>query len=378
MVTFEPLLERVQALVDAGRLPGVQLRVTLRGEIEVEAAIGRLTPEGRALPDDAIFRIYSMTKPITSVAVMMLVESGQVRLDEPITRWFGEFSELKVGIEHVGASGRELELVALERVATVRDLLRHTAGFTYGWGDTLIEARYRELGCESARISSNQLIEALAQAPLVYQPGTTWQYSRATDILGVLVERVAGCSLAAFFDERIFAPLAMIDTGFFVAPDKAHRIAEPFAVDPDLNIPIKLRPSDRNPGYFSGGGGLFSTLSDYQRFVDLLRGRGALDGVRLLSASSIDQMTRDHLGSMAHAPNYIPGPECGFGLGFAVRKKDGRLGHTGDYFWSGMAGTFFWIDPSMDLNAIWLMQAPNQRDEMRDLFRELVYQSYRS
>jgi CubicO group peptidase (beta-lactamase class C family) len=378
MVTFEPLLERVKALVDAGRLPGVQLRVTRQGEIEVEAAIGTLSPaDGRPLVDDAIFRIYSMTKPITSVALMMLVEAGDIGLDQPITQWFGEFANLKVGVERQDASGaRHLDLVATERVITVRDLMRHTAGFTYGWGATLVQQRYRELGCDRTNITSDELIKRLGEAPLAYQPGTTWEYGCATDVLGVLVERVAGCSLAEFFDERIFAPLGMIDTGFSVVPEKAHRVAQPFEVDPDLATPIKLRRSDTNTGYFSGGGGLFSTLADYQRFVDLLVGRGTLEGIRLLSPSSIDRMTRDHLGQLAHAPDYLPGPDCGFGLGFAVRKKDGPLGHAGDYFWSGMAGTFFWVDPSMDLNAIWLMQAPNQRDEMRTLFRELVYQSY--
>ena len=380
MVTFEPLLGAVQALVEAGRIPGVVLRVCRGGDIEVEATFGVQTPkDGRAMQTDSIFRIYSMTKPITTVAAMMLIEGGQIKLDEPIARIFPEFSDLEVGIETPGADGAlKLERQGLVRLATVRDLMRHTAGFTYGsFGDSLLKARYRAAGVDRRNQSSGTFIETLASMPLAYQPATTWEYSRATDVLGIMVERVSGMSLADFFSDHIFAPLGMVDSGFTVAPEKLARVAEPFELDPDLGTPIVLNHPARVAGYFSGGGGLLSTLDDYQRFIDLMRGRGILDGVRLLSSGSVDLMTRDHLGQMSRGGNFLPGPDSGFGLGFAVRIRDSALGHRGDYFWSGIAGTHFWIDPSMDLSATWLMQAPNQREETTELFHRLVTESYR-
>jgi CubicO group peptidase (beta-lactamase class C family) len=380
MVTFEPLLGAVQALIDAKRIPGVVLRVCRGGEVEVEAALGVMTPkDGRPMRTDTIFRIYSMTKPITTVAAMMLIEGGQIKLDEPIARIFPEFQDLEVGVETRADDGAlTLQRQALVRLPTVRDLMRHTAGFTYGsFGDSLLKARYRAAGVDRRDLSSNTFIETLAGMPLAYQPATTWEYSRATDVLGIMVERVGGVSLADFFSERIFAPLGMVDTDFTVPPDKLARVAEPFELDPDVGTPIVLNDVSRVPGYFSGGGGLMSTLDDYQRFIDLLRGRGSVAGVRLLSSSSVDLMTRDHLGQMSRGRDYLPGADSGFGLGFAVRLRDSPLGHRGDYFWSGIAGTHFWIDPSMDLSATWLMQAPSQREETTELFCRLVSQSYR-
>jgi CubicO group peptidase (beta-lactamase class C family) len=380
MVTFEPLLGAVQALIDAGRIPGVVLRVCRGGEIEVEAALGVADPnDARPMQTDTIFRIYSMTKPITSVAAMMLMEGGQIKLDEPIARIFPEFQDLKVAVETVAADGTlVLEQVALERLATVRDLMRHTAGFTYGtFGDSLLKARYRAAGVDRRAQSAKAFIDNLAAMPLAYQPATTWEYSRATDVLGIMVERISGMSLADFFSERIFAPLGMVDTGFDVALEKRVRVAQAFRIDPDLGTPIALIDPAGSGGYCSGGGGLFSTLDDYQRFIDLLRGRGSLDGVRLLSSGSVDRMTRDHLGQMSRGSDYLPGADSGFGLGFAVRMHDSERGHRGDYFWSGVAGTHFWIDPSMDLSATWLMQAPNQREECTELFCRLVTQCYR-
>jgi CubicO group peptidase (beta-lactamase class C family) len=378
MITFEPMLGEVKALVDCGRLPGVVLRVCRDGEIEVEGVFGLQQPEaGTPMRADSIFRIYSMTKPITALAAMMLVEAGDIALDDPITRVFPEFAHLEVGIEVRNAHGAAtLVRQPAARVASIRDLFRHTAGFTYGvFNDSLVKAQYRALDIDSWSISSDELIGRLAMAPLAFEPGTTWEYSRATDVLGVLIERLTQQSLGEFFDERIFAPLGMVDTAFFVPEAKLSRVAEPFQKDPDSGEPIRLRGTELR-GYCSGGGGLFSTLSDYQRFIDLLRGRGALNGVRLVSSATISTMTRDHLGTIERGPNYLPGADSGFGLGFAVRQKDGPLGHRGDYYWSGVAGTLFWIDPSMDLNAIWLMQAPNQRLEMRDLFRRLVTEAY--
>jgi CubicO group peptidase (beta-lactamase class C family) len=379
MVMFEPMLGAIQSLIDARRLPGVVMRVCRFGEIEVEGVFGEQQPSlGTPMRADSIFRIYSMTKPITSVAVMMLLEAGDISLDEPVTRVFPEFANLNVGLEVRNADGTAtLKREPAGRTASIRDLLRHTAGFTYGVFETsLVKDEYRALGVDDMAISSDELIARLSRAPLAYRPGTTWEYSRATDVLGVLVERIAGKTLGEFFEQRIFAPLGMVDTFFVVPEAKLGRVAEAFERDPDSNEPIRLRNAARLAGYCSGGGGLFSTLADYQIFIELLRGRGATKGVRLVSASSIAMMTRDHLGSIARGDFYLPGPDCGFGLGFAVRMKDGPFGHRGEFYWSGMAGTLFWIDPSMDLTATWLMQAPNQRHEIRDLFRRLVMESY--
>ncbi|HJU70215.1 MAG TPA: serine hydrolase domain-containing protein, partial [Paucimonas sp.] len=330
---------------------------------------------------DSIFRIYSMTKPIVSVAVMMLAEEGKLLISDPISRYLPELRNLQVGVERLDAAGRPaLALEPTRQAITLQDLLRHTSGFTYGiFGESLVKAAYREARVGSPKATSDKFVRALAQVPLAYQPGTTWEYSHSTDVLGVILERISGKPLDEFLDERILKPLGMHETGFWVEPQRQHRMAQAFSVDPVSGAEVKLPQLAQRPAFLSGGGGMVSTLRDYLRFAQMLQNEGELDGVRLLARKTLRFMTSDHLahlpGAMTGA-SYLPGPGYGFGLGFAVRTDSGCAiapGSVGDYTWSGLAGTYFWIDPEESLLAIFMMQAPEQRNHYRQLFRNLVY-----
>jgi CubicO group peptidase (beta-lactamase class C family) len=380
----------VQADIDAGRLPGVVMVLHRNGQTLLNQALGLRDPKA---PDpmrtDSIFRIYSMTKPIVSIALMMLVEQGKVQLSDPVARYLPEFTNLNLGIEVLDSAGQKvLQRQPLAdvsaQVPTVLDLLRHTSGMTYGsFGDSLLKTEYIEAGVESERLSNTELAQRLASLPLAYAPGTIWEYSRATDVLGALIEHVSGHSLGTFLQARILGPLGMIDTGFSVPAAQQARIAQPFAIDPDSQQAVKLQDLTRVPVFESGGGGLMSTAGDYLRFTRMLLASGTLDGTRIVSAQTVGLMTRDHLGpqviraSRALSPSdYTPGPGYGFGLGFAVRLDDDQAtmaGNPGDYHWGGLAGTHFWNDPKENLSAIWMMQAPYQREHYRSWFKNMVY-----
>ncbi|HJV73295.1 MAG TPA: serine hydrolase domain-containing protein [Noviherbaspirillum sp.] len=379
---LESMTSRIQKDIDAGLIPGVAMLIARDGAVAYEKALGTQDPAtGSPMTLDSIFRIYSMTKPLVSVGVMMLVEEGSLLLSDPIAKYLPELQRLKVGIERIDADHRRtLELVEAAQPITVQDLLRHTSGFTYGvFGDSLVKEEYRRSGIGSPRASSDEFIRTLAQLPLAYQPGTAWEYSHSTDVLGVLLERVSGMPLDEFLDARILKPLGMRETGFWVEPQHHHRIAEAFPVDPVTGAAVKLGQSRQRPTFLAGGAGLSSTLHDYQRFAQMLLNEGELDGVRLLSRQTLRYMTSDHLAELPHAKrgaSYLPGPGYGFGLGFAVRTTRGASfmpGSLGDYTWSGLAGTYFWIDPQENLLAIFMMQAPEQRQHYRQLFRNMVY-----
>lgn len=379
-------LSRISRVIDAdigaGRIPGAVMLIAHRGEIVFEKAMGLRDPAvGTPLAMDAIFRIYSMTKPVVSVGLMMLVEEGKLLISDPVSKHLPELSGLKVGIESIGEDGRAtLSLVPAVREMTVQDLLRHTSGLTYGiFGESLVKSEYRQAGVERMGITNAEFIAKLATLPLAYHPGTTWEYSRSTDVLGILIERITGLTLDVFVEERILNPLKMHDSGFWVRPDQQHRIAEPFDTDPDTGQQIRLLNICSKPSFLSGGGGMVSTAHDYLRFANMLHGGGAHDGVRLLSPKTVRYMTSDHLCAIPGAtasPTFLPGPGYGFGLGFAVRTSVGAAytpGSIGDFNWSGLGGTYFWIDPVEDLVAIWMMQAPEQRAHYRQLYRNLVY-----
>ena len=371
----------VNARIAAGEIPGGVLLMARHGEV-VERAFGRQRPDAvQAMSMDTIFRIYSMTKPVVSVAVMMLAEAGRFLISDPVSKFLPEFKNVQVGVEVPDGEGRPvLQLEVCRNEMTIQDLLRHTAGLTYGiFGtSTLVKEAYRSSGVESNRVSNAELVTKLAALPLALQPGTCWEYSRATDVLGALLERVSGKTLDVYLHEQILAPLGMVDTGFWTPPAEQHRLAEAFDVDPLTGNRVRLLDVTRPPVFLSGGGGMVSTARDYLRFARMLINGGELDGVRLLSRKTIEFMTADHLGALPGAmagPMYLPGPAYGFGLGFGVRLATGCAhtpGSVGDYNWSGLAGTYFWIDPAEDLIAIWLMQAPEQRDSYRQLIRTLV------
>jgi len=324
------------------------------------------------MKDDAIFRMYSMTKPIVSLATLMLAEEGRLQMGDPVSKYLPEFAKPQVAVEE----GATVRLVPAVREATVHDLLRHTAGLTYEFlGSNAVQRQYETADVMNRSRSNAEFCKVLAAIPLAHQPGCCWQYSRATDVLGALLEVVAGQPLGQLLRERILGPLGMNDTAFSVPRDQWHRIAEPFANDPDTGEAVVMMDAREVPKFESGGGGLLSTAADYIRFLQFMRNRGTLQGTRLVSRKTIEWMTSDHLGAIP--PNgdlLLPG--YGFGLGFSVRLAAGlapQPGSPGQYFWSGIGGTSFLVDPAEDLFAMLLTQAPNQRIFFRNLFRHLVY-----
>ncbi|MDP9109371.1 MAG: beta-lactamase family protein, partial [Pseudomonadota bacterium] len=376
-IAVQRMRARIDEEVSERRIPGASLLIARGADVVFEEAFGLLDPE-RALPmpGDALFRIYSMTKPIVSVVVMQLVERGRLLLSDPIGKYLPALATLQVARESLDADGvLQTVLQPCKRAITIQDLLRHTAGLTYGIFGTpsAVKAAYQASGIERSTVSNADLIAGLGRLPLAYQPGTVWEYSRATDVLGGLLETLFGATLDEVLQREIFTPLQMRDTGFWVEPAQQHRLAQPFARDPMTDKSVRLIDVTRRPTFLSGGGGLVSTARDYLRFARMLRNGGQLDGVRLLSRKSIALMTADHLAELPNGrngPAYLPGPGYGFGLGLAVRTHLGgpvSPGSVGDFHWSGLAGTLFWIDPSEDLIAIWMVQAPEQRDRLHEL-----------
>ncbi len=371
------LMTVLQSEVERQRLPGAVALIARHGKLALFESIGALDPAlGTPMVQDAIFRIYSMTKPIVSVAVMMLMEQGKLLLNDPVAKYLPEYAAQKVATLVDGA----VELRDLQQPATLQDLLRHTAGFTYEFmGSSAVQRQYAQSRIGSRSRSNAEFSHALAGLPLMFEPGSTWEYGRATDVLGRIVEVVSGQALGAFLQAQIFKPLGMTDTGFSVPPQHHGRIAEPFARDPEGGLQMRVIDVREDAAMESGGGGLASTASDYARFLQCLLNRGEFGGVRLLGPRTVDFMTADHLGSIpvnAGASRALLPPGHGFGLGFAVRKDLGVAtvpGSVGSYFWGGMAGTTFFVDPAEDLFACLMLQAPNQREYYRMLFRNMVY-----
>ena len=374
------LLQTLQAQVDLGRLPGAVLLIARQGQVLLHEAIGSLDPvSGTPMPLDAIFRIYSMTKPLVSVATMQLVERGKLQLTDPVARYLPAFADVQLGRLEQGV----LHLQRPRAAITVYDLLRHTAGMTYEFlGQSPIQKMYEEAGLRiTARGHSNaEFAELLARMPLMFEPGSIWEYSRATDVLGALLEVVSGQSLGQLLQENVLGPLGMVDTAFHVPPAQQHRIAQAFAHDPDGGTPMPLIDLTEVPRLESGGGGLGGTVADYARFCQCMLNGGTLDGRRLLSPHTVRFMTADHLGRIGqnrteNAGNMLA-PGTGFGLGFSVRLAAGLdtlPGSVGLYSWGGIAGTTFWVDPQQAMFAILMIQAPNQREFFRPLFRNMVY-----
>lgn len=365
----------LRELVERKRLPGAVTLVMRRGRLAAFDALGVQDPAtGAPMRRDSIFRIYSMTKPVVSVAAMRLFEAGRLLLSDPVARHLPEFAATRVQVE--GAGGPRL--VEPDRPMTVHDLLRHTAGLTYEFlAPAPVRRLYAEAGVHSPARTNAEQARVLAGLPLMHQPGSAWDYSRATDIVGRLVEVVAGETLARHLERTIFAPLGMVDTGFHVPAAHHGRIAEPFPKDPDGGLAIRLGDVRRRAAFESGGGGLVSTASDYARFLQMLLHGGTLDGVRILGPKTVEYMTADHLGSIPAVGDLLP-PGHGFGLGVAVRLATGVSaipGSIGTYGWGGIAGTVFFVDPREQLAALLMIQAPAQREEFQQRFRNMVYSS---
>ncbi len=381
------LLASLQAEIDSKRLPGAVVMVVQNGQTVMFESLGiqnpnhdmelqTATPVPAAMAKNSIFRIYSMTKPIVSVAILMLVEQGKLLLTDRVEKYLPEFSNQKIGID-------SSTLKKAHNSSTIHDLLRHTSGLTYEFlGNSMAQKAYRtaRIGTSLCDINNTEFSQLLAAQPLQFEPGSVWEYSRSTDILGALVERISGKTLGQFLHDNVFSPLQMTDTGFSVPIDQQHRIAEPFKYDPDGGVQLRVINIKTPPKFESGGGGLVSTAADYAQFLQMLLNGGQLHGHRLLSRHTVALMTADHLGNIPiHA---IPSTQAllpaghGFGLGVAVRLQTGIAalpGTVGMYYWGGIAGTTFVVDPTLDLFAILMIQAPNQREYYRPLFRNLLY-----
>ena len=367
--------------VAEARLPGAVLLVSRNGKAALSATAGTQNPATKVpMRDDSIFRIYSMTKPIVSVAAMVLVEEGKMLLGDPVSTFLPELKNLKVGVEKTDATGaKTLELAAAAREMTIQDLLRHTSGLTYGFeGTSLVKDEYKKFGIDGATELPAAWLEKLAKVPLASQPGTRWEYSVSTDVLGVVLERVSGKSLDVLLLEKIFRPLKMTDTAFTVSAEKYARVAEPFEIDPVWKQKFAGFDARKIPPRFAGGGGLTSTANDYLRFTQMLLNGGELEGARLLSPKTVELMLADHLSTLrvAGAPALGPRPGYGFGLGFAVRTDAGganTLGTVGNADWTGLGGTIFWIDPTEKLAVVWMAQAPGLRAHYRQLLPNMIY-----
>ncbi len=377
--------------VGKGAIPGAVVLIAQHGKLAYLEAFGFRDRERQVpMAVDSIFRIASMTKPMVSAAVMMLAEEGKLRLVNPVSTYLPQLKNLPVGVEVTGADGKpQLRLEPARREMSVQDLLRHTSGLTYGqFGDSLVKQAYRDANVFDPNQTTAEFISKLSLLPLQNQPGELWDYSMSTDVLGRLVEVISGMELDAFIEARIAGPLGMKDTGFMVAQENANRIAEP-QVDPATGKrPPMPRDLTLRPRFLSGGGGMVSTAPDYLRFAQMLLNGGELDGARILSRKTVALMASDHLppdirfsaSTRAQFEESSPTPEFGqgFGLGFCVRKEPGRSpvpGSVGDFYWSGVHGTYFWVDPQEQLIGVLMLCAPDLRRHYRALMRQLVYQS---
>jgi CubicO group peptidase (beta-lactamase class C family) len=367
--------------VEAQRLPGAVVGIMRGGKLAHLEAVGHRDPAKREpLATDAIFSIASMTKAMTSTAIMQLFEEGRVLLADPVAKYLAPLAQLRVADGQGGTR-------APKTLPSIHDLLRHTSGFTYqNRGDTPAHAAYPGSSLVAAeRLSKEETIAALAKAPLLFDPGSNWEYGFSTDVLGFVVEAVSGQSLGAFLAERVWRPLGMLDTAFALPADQRHRYARALAKDPlsgEAN-PVIHHASDRTQNWDSGGGGAISTATDYLRFAEAMRLGGRFGTARILGRGTVALMTCDHLSpSLSHRIADSMDPAAmgyGFGLGFAVRRQDGiaaMAGSAGDFYWSGVYGTYFWVDPKEELTVVFMAAAPGLiRLRYRQMLRNLVYQA---
>lgn len=367
-----------------GKIPGAILLLQQHGKPVYFENFGvRDVATEMSMSADTIFRLYSMSKPITSVMAMMLVEEGKLSLDDPVSKYIPAFAGMKVGVEKKAENSKvSLALEPLERPVTIKDLLRHTSGLSYGWyGGGMVRELYADANLFNSDLSNADFAAKIARLPLVEQPGTVWDYGFSTDVLGRVVEVVSGKTLLQFEKERLLDPLGMTETAFFVAdPAKFPRIAEPMPEDRNINPTTPVRDIRRPVKWESGGGGMVGTIGDYARFAQMLLNGGTYEGRRYLKPETIALMASDHIGpetKIARDQNYYPGGSSGFGLGFAVRTSvpSGTSWPLGEYRWDGVGGTFFFIDPEDDLFGIFMVQTPSQRGRIQLSLKTLIYQA---
>ena len=360
----------LSADVERGQIPGAVVVAARKGRAAYVQAVGfRDKASGAPMTPDAIFRIASMTKPLVTVAALSLYEEGRLLLSDPVSKYIPAFKHLTVGVERAPA----------EREMTIQDLMRHTSGLTYGnRGTTEIYKMYPESSnASSLTLTMDEFIERLSKAPLLYQPGTRWEYSLSTDVLGRVVEIVSGKPLGEFLAERIYRPLKMTDTTFLVPADKRARIAQALPTHPETGAEYTLADPTVPRKFDCGGGCAVSTAGDYARFAQMLLNRGVLDGARVLAPKTVELMTADHLGPISRGTGASAWPGYTWGLGLAVRQDKGIApipGSAGDYYWPGAFATYWWADPKEEMVVVSMMQSPLGR-HYQQLVRTLVYQA---
>jgi CubicO group peptidase (beta-lactamase class C family) len=384
--------DHMKRYIDAGKIAGTLTLVARRGQVAYLEPLGHLEIERRRpVTADAVWRIYSMTKPITSVGLMMLYEEGRFQLDDPVHRFIPSWQNLRV---FVGGNYPTFKTAPVERPMTIRDLLSHTSGLTYGFMErTNVDAAYRQLGVADQTRSGytlQDMVETLAELPLEFSPGTRWNYSVATDVVGHLIEVISGQRLDAYLRERILDPLGMRDTGFVLQDEQVARFAANYERQGDGSLKMIDNPEESSyhkRSFFSGGGGLLSTAPDYFRFTSMLQNMGELEGIRLLGRKTVELMTMNHLPGgqdltdLAQAGMFTETAYAGvgFGLGFSVAQSPARaqiLGSAGEFAWGGAASTAFWIDPAEDLIVIFMTQLmPSSSYPLRRELRVLTYAS---
>ena len=393
---LEKISQAMQAEVEQKRLPGAVVMVARKGKLVYSQAFGKLNNGTDApMQIDSVFRIYSMTKPLVSTALMMLVEDGKVQLTDTVSKYLRTFKSPMVSVATHDPlyNGVNFKLVPANKEPTIQDLLRHTSGLAYGelTKNTLVKDAYTQAGIYQPSIdfdartpSSAEMVDRLGKAPLAQQPGTVWEYSLSVDVQGRIIEAVSGQRLGDFLQTRMFQPLKMKDTGFAVSAANLPRLAEPFPKDPATGAAVKLIDVSQTPGNDSGGAGGVSTAGDYLRFCQAMLDGGQLDGARIVSRTTVRLMTSDHLGSAIATP-VSPGqlllgtPGYTFGLGFLVRQGDGVAavhGSAGEFMWAGYAGTYFWADPKEQTCAVLMTQSSGpSRVVYRRMIKALVSQA---
>lgn len=381
-VGFSP--QRLQLVTDyfqnevtSGKIPGAIVLVKRHGETAYYGSFGvrNVTTKAPMTPD-TIFTLYSMTKPITSVAALMLVEQGKLALDHEVGQYIHGFYNVKVGAEKMGPDGQPtLDLVAPHRPMLIHDLMRQTAGIPYAslaYG--VVKKPYDDADLVSGKFTNAEVADKIARLPLIAQPGDVWVYGHATDVLGRVIEVISGKSLFQFEKENLLDPLGMTSTSFFVTdPAKQDKLAFPFPkekLERDPRVVTKWE---------SGGGGMVASINDYARFLQMLLNKGTLDGKRILGPKTVEFMTSNHIGEAAGVKPwayYFPGAGYGFGLGVAVRTDAGVAhwpGSIGEYEWSGGSGTYFLVDPKEDMFAILMIQSPSQRGRIQSALKGMIY-----
>jgi CubicO group peptidase (beta-lactamase class C family) len=383
---LERITEFFENEVATGKLPGAVVLIQQHGKPVYLKCFGVQDVQAKvSMTPDTIFALHSMTKPITSVAAMMLIDAGKLSPADPASKFIPAFADVKVGVASVAADGTPfLKLVPPDRPVTIMDLLRHTSGITYDYiGGKLIEKAYKDSGLFDGKYDNKTFAERVARLPLARQPGTLWRYGHSTDVIGRIIEIVSGQTLYQFEKQHIFGPLGMASTKYVLesAGERA-RMAEPLPSDTILNDAEAERRA--HPEWESGGGGLVSTLNDYARFAQMILNGGELDGKRYLSPAAFKSMTSDHIGpgsGVGRDYYYFPGDGFGYGYGFAVRTDPGNAkppppGSIGELKWDSGSGTYFGVDPKLNMIYILLEQTQNERGRITPAFKKLVYDAF--